>query len=222
MGTDAIINVNGDSVQTLEILFLTTLLTLLPTIVVMTTCFTRYVISFSFLRTAMGTNQVPPNTVLIGMAIILTLFTMRPTIETIEQVAYTPYVNDEITQSEFIERAAVPLKEFMLNQLELPALAIFAQLAGETMPQTYDEAVELPLTVVVPAFVSSELKQAFFIGFCLYIPFMLVDMVVACTLMSMGMIMLPPALISTPFKLLLFISVDGWNLLFTSLIQGIK
>ncbi|MFI3249640.1 MAG: flagellar type III secretion system pore protein FliP [Eubacteriales bacterium] len=222
MVSDAIINVNGDSVQTLEILFMLTMLSLLPTILVMTTCFTRYVISFSFLRTAMGTAAVPPNTVLISMAVILTLFTMRPTIEDIEQTAYTPYVNGLIGQEEFLDRATVPLKEFMLDQLEVEALSIFCQLSGEELPTTREGQLALPLLVVVSAFVASELKQAFFIGFCLYIPFMLVDMVVACTLMSMGMIMLPPSLISMPFKLLLFISIDGWNLMFTSLVRGIS
>ena len=222
MPTEAIINVNGANVQTLEILFLTTLLTVLPSLVVMMTSFTRYVIVFSFLRTAMGTQQTPPNMVLVGMALILTLFTMTPTLTTIQEEAYEPYVNEEITQAEFFDRAQVPLKDFMLRQTQISSLELYCDMSNVDIPASGEEATQLPMRVVIPAFVTTELKRAFEIGFLLYIPFMLIDMVVSSTLMSMGMIMLPPAMISTPFKLLLFIMLDGWQLLFSTLVQGYR
>lgn len=222
MPTDAIINVNGSNVQTLEILFLTTVLTLLPSLIVMMTSFTRYVVVFSFLRTAMGTQQTPPNMVLIGMALILTLFTMGPTINAVRESAYEPYRAEEITQSEFLDRAQVPLKEFMLRNTEVSSLELYCNMAGVALPENQEEAAELPLRVVMPGFVTTELKRAFEIGFLLYIPFMLIDVVVASALMSMGMIMLPPSMISAPFKLLLFILLDGWQLLFSTLVQGFR
>ena len=220
MPTDALINVNGDSVQTLEILFLTTILMLLPSLIIMMTSFTRYVVVFSFLRNAMGTQQTPPNTVLIGMALILTLFTMSPTLAAINEEAFAPYQAEEITQEEFFERAQVPLKRFMAGYTELQSTELYCNMAGVDMPETEEEATRLPLTVIIPAFVTSELKKAFTLGFLLYIPFLLIDMVVASTLMSMGMVMLPPSMISTPFKLLLFILLDGWQLLFSTLVRG--
>lgn len=217
---DGIININGDSVQTLQVIYLMTLLTLLPSIVVMMTSFTRYIISLSFLRTAMGTQQTPPNMVLIGIALFLTLFTMGPVLTQIKTEAYDPYVNEEITQEEFFEIAQKPLKEFMLRQTETSSLSLYCDLAGEDDPSTTEEAVALPLRVVVPAFMTSELKTAFQIGFYLYIPFLLIDVIVSSTLMSMGMVMLPPSMISTPFKLLLFISLNGWELVFSTLVRG--
>ncbi len=217
---DNLISINGDSVQTLEIIILTTLIMLLPSIVVMMTSFTRYIISLSFLRTALGTQQTPPNMVLVGIALFLTLFTMGPVIDQINQEAYTPYVNEEISQEEFFDRAQVPLKRFMADNLEASPLHLFCDLAGVERPETDEEMLALPLRVIVPAFVTTELKRAFTIGFYLYIPFLLIDVIVSSTLMSMGMIMLPPAMISTPFKLLLFISLNGWELLFSTLIQG--
>lgn len=222
MPTDALINVNGESVQTLEILFLTTVLMLLPSLIIMMTSFTRYVVAFSFLRTAMGTQQAPPNMVLVGMALVLTLFTMAPTLGSIKEDAFDPYTEGEITQEEFYQAAQVPLKDYMLRQTEIPSMALYCEMAGEPVPETEEEAAELPLQVIMPAFVTSELKTAFEIGFLLYIPFMLIDVIVSSTLMSMGMIMLPPAMISTPFKILLFIMLDGWHLLFSSLVRGIN
>ena len=219
---EGLININGDSVQVLEILFLTTMITLLPSLVVMMTSFTRYVISLSFLRTAMGTQNTPPNMVLVGLALFLTLLTMGPVLGRIQTEAYEPLVEDQITQMEFLERAAVPLKEFMLHNTEPGTLNMFCELAHVDAPETDEEAMELSLRIIVPAFMTCELKAAFLIGFLLYIPFMLIDVVVSSTLMSMGMIMLPPAMISTPFKLLLFISVNGWELMFSTLIQGVK
>ena len=218
---DGLININGGSVQTLEIIYLMTLLSLLPTAVVMMTSFTRYIISLSFLRTAMGTQQTPPNIILVGMALFLTLFTMSPIINQIGDEAFGPYTDGEITQEEFFSRAQVPLKSFMLRNTEASPLRMFCDLGGFQPPDNVEQGVrDLPLRVVVPAFTTSELKRAFEIGLYLYIPFLLVDVVVSTTLMSMGMIMLPPSMISTPFKLLLFITLDGWQLLFSTLVQG--
>ena len=192
---------------------------------VMMTSFARYIISLSFLRTAMGTQQTPPNLVLVGMALILTLFTMTPTLNDVKTTAFDPYVDGEIGQEEFFDRAQLPLKRFMLNNTEIGALELYCDMAGETAPATVEEleqSVDLPLLVIAPAFVTSELKAAFWIGFLLYIPFMLIDVIVSSTLMSMGMIMLPPSMISTPFKILLFVLLDGWSLLFSTLISTVK
>lgn len=216
---DGIININGDSVQALEIIILTTLITLLPSLVIMCSSFTRYVITLSFLRNAMGTQQTPPNMVLVGIALFLTLFTMGPVIDQVNEVAYTPYINEEITQDEFFDLAQVPLKEFMLRNTEPSSLNMFCDLAGVDSPDTEEGGVELPLRIVTPAFITTELKHAFEIGFYLYIPFLLIDIVVASTLMSMGMVMLPPSMISTPFKLLLFVSINGWEMVFSTLVQ---
>lgn len=219
---EGLININGGAVQTLEVLFLTTLITLLPSLLVMMTSFTRYIVSFSFLRTAMGTQQTPPNLVLVGLAIFLTMFTMNPVFTRIQTEAYDPYVAEEITQEVFLDRASVPLKEFMLNNTEWSTLEMFCDLAKIDLPANGEEAMGLSLRIIVPSFMTCELKKAFSIGFLLYIPFMLIDIVVSSTLMSMGMIMLPPAMISTPFKLLLFISVNGWELLFSTLVRSVR
>lgn len=223
MPTDGLININGDSVQSLEIIALTTLIALMPSLLVMMTSFTRYIISLSFLRTAMGTQQTPPNVVLVGIAIFLTLITMNPTLTRIQTEAWEPYTNEEIGAEEFVDRAALPLKQFMLDNLRWDTLEMYCELAHVDAPETRVQAEEeTPLRLIVPAFMTQELQRAFFNGFLLYIPFLLIDVIVASTLMSMGMIMLPPAMISTPFKLLLFISVNGWDLMFTSLIQGVN
>lgn len=218
--SDSLINVNGDSLQLLEVLFLTTMISLLPSLLVMMTSFTRYIISFSFLRSAMGT-QTPPNTVLVGIALVLTLLTMGPTLAEVQTEAYQPYAAEEITEQEFMDRASVPLKEFMLRNTETGTLEMYCDLAKVKMVEG-EEAIKLPMRVLIPAFVTCELKQAFLIGFLLYLPFMLIDIVVSSTLMSMGMIMLPPSMISTPFKLLLFVSLNGWELLFSSLIKSFR
>ncbi len=217
---EGLINVNGESVQTLEIIALTTLIMLLPSVVIMMTSFTRYIISLSFLRNAMGTQQTPPNMVLVGIAIFLTLFTMGPVLEQVNEQAYTPYVEERIDQEEFFRRAQAPLKSFMIRNTEPSSLRLFCDLGGVPEPATQQEAEEdLEMKVVVPAFMTSELRRAFEIGFYLYIPFLLIDIVVSSTLMAMGMIMLPPSMISTPFKLLLFITLNGWELLFSTLVQ---
>jgi flagellar biosynthetic protein FliP len=223
MPTDSLININGDSVQTLEVLFLTTMIALLPSMLVMMTSFTRYIISLSFLRTAMGTQQTPPNVVMVGIALFLTLITMNPVLTRIQTEAWEPYTNEEIGQEEFIDRASLPLKQFMLDNIKWDTLEMYCELAHIDVPETRAQAeAETPLRLIVPAFMTQELQRAFYTGFLLYIPFLLIDVIVSSTLMSMGMIMLPPAMISTPFKLLLFVSVNGWELMFSTLIQGVN
>ena len=206
---EGLININGDNVQVLQILALTTLISLLPSLLVMMTSFTRYIVSLSFLRTAMGT-----------------LLTMNPVLTQIQHDAWEPYTEQEISEEEFIERAQVPLKRFMLNNTEPSTLRMFCDLAHEDTPETDEELVEaapgMSLRLIVPSFMTCELKKAFLTGFLLYIPFLLIDVVVSSTLMSMGMIMLPPAMIATPFKLLLFVSLNGWDLMFSSLVQSVN
>ena len=216
---DLLTQLNGGSVPTLELIFLTTLVALLPTIVIMMTSFTRTIIILSFTRNAMGVQQAPPNMVLVGIALFLTLYIMSPVINRINDEAYQPYVNEEISQEEALERMVVPLKEFMLRNTEVNTMETFINLSRTPVkenPQDY------PLTVVVPAFMTSELKAGFTAGFLIYLPFLLVDIIVSTTLMSMGMVMLPPAMISMPFKLLLFVTVDGWELLFSSIVQSFR
>ena len=167
----------------------------------------------------MGVQQAPPNMVLVGIALFLTLYIMSPVINRINDEAYQPYVNVEISQEEALERMVVPLKEFMLRNTEVNTMETFINLSRTPVqenPQDY------PLTVVVPAFMTSELKAGFTAGFLIYLPFLLVDIIVSTTLMSMGMVMLPPAMISMPFKLLLFVTVDGWELLFSSIVQSFR
>lgn len=219
---DAIINVNGDQVQSLEIILFMGLLSILPSMVIMMTCFTRFIISLSFLRTAMGTQQTPPNMVLVGMALILTFFVMSPTLSRIYTEAYVPYTEGEIGMEEFLDTAQVPLKSFMANNADPSTIGIYCAMAQVPEPADYDNLdlkTQLPLRVILPAFITSELKQAFMIGFFIYLPFMLIDVVVSSTLMSMGMIMLPPSMISAPFKLLLFVTLNGWELLFSTLVR---
>ena len=206
----------------INIIFLTTLITLLPSLVIMMTSFTRYIVVFSFLRTAMGTQQTPPNMVLVGLALFLTLFTMSPVINEIQTEAFEPYEAGEIDQQEFLTRASVPLKNFMLEETEISTLGMYCEMAQVDMPADMEATKALPLRIVVPAFVTCELKRAFEIGFYLYIPFLLIDVIVASTLMSMGMVMLPPSMISMPFKLLFFIALDGWQLLFSTLVGGFR
>jgi flagellar biosynthetic protein FliP len=214
---DAFININGGQMQTLELILMLTVLSLLPSIIMMMTSFTRIIIVMSFLRNAMGLQQTPPNTVLVGIALFLTLFIMSPVIDQVNENAYIPYKNEEITATEAIERASAPMKTFMLKQTEVDTLDMFMEFSGDEVTEKYED---LPMTVIIPSFITSELKRAFIIGFLLFLPFLLIDIVVSSTLMSMGMIMLPPALISLPFKILLFITVNGWQLLFSTLIKG--
>ena len=228
---DSLINVNGEQVPTLDILLMLTIISLLPSLLLMMTSFMRTIIILSFLRTAMGVQQTPPNMVLVGISIFLTLFIMNPVISDINTQAYTPYKNNEITQEVALERAQVPLKRFMLRNTTDSSLRLFTDIAGQEVPDEadfeeqdayVDALMDMPMTVVIPSFMTSELKRAFTAGFLLYIPFLLIDIVVSSTLMSMGMMMLPPAMISMPFKLLLFITVDGWELLFKNIVTGFK
>ena len=192
---------NGGSVPTLDILLLLTFAALLPSVVVMMTSFTRTIIILSFTRNAMGVQQAPPNMVLVGIAMFLTLYIMSPVISRINEEAYQPYINEEITQEEAVERMVVPLKEFMVRNTYKSTLDNFVRMSNT---QVEDDVMDYPLTVIVPSFMTSELKRGFTAGFLIYLPFLLVDVIVSTTLMSMGMVMLPPAMISMPFKLLLF------------------
>ena len=211
------VNVNGKGVDTLQIIELFTIMALLPSILIMTTCFGRIIIVLSFLRNALGLQQTPPNQVLIGIALFLSLFIMRPVASQINTEAYQPYKEQKITQEQFIQKASGPMKEFMLKQTKKDDLNLFIDLSKTKDVKSINN---LSLTVIIPAFMTSELKRAFTIGFLIFIPFIIIDMIVSSTLMSMGMVMLPPAMISLPFKLLLFVLVDGWGLLFKSLVAG--
>ncbi len=214
---NALININGEGTPTLEILVMMTIIMLLPSIVVMMTSFTRIIIILSFTRNALGIQQTPPNMVLIGIALFLTLFIMDPVIDDVNQNAYQPYTEGTITQEEALERAEVPMKRFMLKQTEVSSVNLFIELADIEKPENMEE---LPMSVVVPSFMTSELKRGFMAGFLIFIPFLLIDIIVASVLMSMGMIMLPPATIALPFKLLLFVTVNGWELLFQAIVNG--
>ena len=194
-----------------------TALTFIPALVLMMSGFTRIIIVLSLLRQALGTQATPPNQVLIGLSLFLTFFVMGPTLDKIYDDAYLPYSRNQITMEEATTRGSAPLKDFMLKQTRESDLALFVRLARTERPKT---AADLPMRVIVPAFVTSELKTAFQIGFMIFIPFLVIDMVVASVLMSMGMMMLSPVLISLPFKLMLFVLVDGWNLIIASLVTS--
>lgn len=217
MNTDALVNINGNQVPTLEILVMMTVIMLLPSIVIMMTSFVRIIIILSFTRNALGIQQTPPNMVLVGMALFLTLFIMNPVLQDINTQAYEPYKNGELTQQEAIDTAIVPMKEFMLKQTEISARNLFVDMARIEVPE---EDRDLPMTVIIPAFMTTELKRGFTAGLLLFLPFLLIDIIVSSTLMSMGMIMLPPATIALPFKLLLFVTLNGWEMLFSSIVQG--
>lgn len=216
---ELITGLNGGNVPALDIIMLLTFAALLPSIVVMMSSFMRIIIILSFTRNAMGVQQTPPNMVLTGMALFLSLYIMSPVIGQINTVAYEPYKNGEITQQEAVSRMADPLKQFMLRNTEKDTLDHFVQMSKQ---EAKKDVKEYPLTVVVPAFMTSELKKGFLAGFLIYLPFLLIDIVVSTTLMSMGMVMLPPTMVSLPFKLLLFITVNGWELLFSSLVQSFR
>ncbi|MFV0440914.1 MAG: flagellar type III secretion system pore protein FliP [Lachnospirales bacterium] len=205
---------------TLQILFLTTLITLFPSILMMLTCFTRIIISMHFLRSALGTQQMPPNQILIGIALFLTIFLMGPTFTEINENAIKPLSSGEITQEEFLDEAMAPLREFMFRQIDNEDLYLFAQY--DNSDETYVSADDIPNRVVIPAFILGELKKGFIIGFLIYIPFLVIDMVVASILMAMGMMMLPPSLISLPFKIMFFVLSGGWNLVIESVIGSFR
>lgn len=199
-----------------KLLLLLTVLSLGPSILILMTSFTRIIVVLSFVRTSLGTQQMPPNQVLIGLALFLTFFVMAPTFSQVNDQALTPLFNEEINLEEAYNRAAVPFKEFMSEHTRQKDLELFLNYSGADRPETIKD---IPLTALVPAFAISELKTAFQIGFMIFIPFLVIDMVVASILMSMGMMMLPPVMISLPFKILLFVLVDGWYLIVKSLLQ---
>jgi flagellar biosynthesis protein FliP len=220
---DPIIGVNlGDGSQpvgasALSLLLLITVLSLAPAILVLMTCFTRIVIVLGFVRTSLGTQQMPPNQVLIGLALFMTMFVMAPTISQVNETALQPYLAGKMTQTEALQKASVPMKEFMYKHTREKDLLLFMNYTKTPKPAKYQD---IPITVLVPAYAISELKTAFQMGFMIFIPFLVIDMVVASTLMAMGMMMLPPVMISLPFKILLFVLVDGWYLVVKSLLTS--
>jgi len=204
-------------VTAVQILVLLSVLSLAPAVLTMVTGFTRIVIVLSFVRNAIGTPATPPNQIIIGLSLILTFFVMAPTWNTINQEAIQPYLGGQISQEQACQRAVVPIRQFMFRQTREKDLSLFVHLSQLDQPDTQDD---IPNYVLLPAFVISELKAAFQMGFVLFVPFLVIDMVVASTLMSMGMMMLPPSLISMPFKILLFVMVDGWHLVIRSLVES--
>jgi flagellar biosynthesis protein FliP len=209
--------VKVDSSNALQILLLIGGISILPAILFTVTGFTRILIVLSFVRSALGTQNTPPNQALIGIALFLTLFVMMPTISAIKKDAWDPYSKHAISTSQAISRAEEPLREFMFKQTRTQDLSLFVNLAHISQPQT---RAQIPTYVLIPAFIMSELKTAFEIGFLIFLPFLLIDLIVSSTLMSMGMIMLPPSFISLPFKILLFVLVDGWDLITNSLVKS--
>jgi len=207
----------GQLATTLEILLLLTVLSLAPAILIMLTSFTRTVIVLSFLKQALGTQQAPSNQLLIGLSLFLTFFIMSPVFQKINTNALQPYLNKQMKYKEALEKAAAPLKTFMLRQTRKKDIALFVHLSKEKRPRT---AMDISMPVLIPSFIISELKTSFEMGFFIFIPFLIVDLVVASVLLSMGMMMLPPVMISLPFKLLLFIMVDGWYLVIGSLARS--
>lgn len=208
-----------DVVASLQILLLLTVLALAPAILVLTTAFTRIVVVFSFLRSALSTQNMPPNQVLVGLALFLTFFIMRPTWVQVNDRALQPYLRGEITREQALEAAEEPMRAFMLRYTREKDLALFVNAAGIEAPNGPDD---VPFWVLVPAYAISELKTAFTMGFLIYVPFIVIDMVVATTLMSMGMLMLPPVMVSLPFKILLFVLVDGWHLVVQQLLLSFQ
>ncbi|MDT0159376.1 flagellar type III secretion system pore protein FliP [Bacillus sp. AG4(2022)] len=207
-----------DNVSTsIKMLLLLTVLSLAPSILILMTCFTRIIIVLSFVRTALATQQMPPNQVLVGLSLFLTFFIMAPTFQEVNEQALTPLFNDEINLEQAYEKASVPFKDFMSAHTRQKDLALFLEYSGAETPESIQD---IPLTALVPAFAISEIKTAFQIGFMIFIPFLVIDMIVASVLMSMGMMMLPPVMISLPFKILLFVLVDGWYLVVKSLLQS--
>jgi len=200
-----------------EIMILLTLLTFLPAIVISLSSFTRIIIVFHFLRQALGTQEAPSNQILIGLTLFLSFFVMNPTLTKMYNDAYTPWSKGEIDQFEALEKGAAPLKQFMLKSTREKDLKLFVDLSGAPKPKKVDD---ISMRAVIPAFMISEIKTAFQIGFVLFLPFLVIDMVVSSVLLSMGMMQLPPAMVSLPFKVLLFIMVDGWNLVITSLVKS--
>ncbi|MEH7337282.1 flagellar type III secretion system pore protein FliP [Priestia megaterium] len=202
-----------------QLLLLLTVFSVAPGILIMMTCFTRIVIVLSFVRTSLGTQQMPPNQILVGLSLFLTFFIMAPTFSQVNEQALQPLLKEKITLNQAYEKAAEPMKEFMSAHTRQKDLALFLEYADIDKPSSVQD---IPLTALVPAYAISELKTAFQIGFMIFIPFLIIDMIIASVLMSMGMMMLPPVMISLPFKILLFVLVDGWNLVVKSLLIGFQ
>lgn len=210
---------SGKAATVIQLLFILTILSLAPAILLMLTSFTRLVVVLSLLRHALGTQQMPPNQIIIGMSLFLTFFIMTPVWQKVNSEALQPYYEEQITGEQALAQAAIPVKDFMLRQVREKDLALFVKIAKENRPE---KPADVSMSVLIPSFVISELKTAFQIGFMIYLPFVILDMVVASILLSMGMMMLPPVMISLPFKLLLFVLVDGWSLIAGSLVQSFK
>lgn len=204
---------------TLQLVIILTVLTLAPAILIMLTSFTRIIVVMGFIRTSLATQQMPPNQVLIGLALFLTFFVMAPTFQEVNNKALQPYLAGEITQQAAFTNGMKPIREFMFQQTREKDLALFVKMSEIERPKNFDD---IPNYILIPSFIISELKTAFQIGFVIFVPFLIIDMVVASALMSMGMMMLPPMMISLPFKILLFVLVDGWNLVIQSLILSFK
>ncbi|MFT5594052.1 MAG: flagellar biosynthetic protein FliP [Oceanicoccus sp.] len=205
---------SGRYTVTIQILAIMSLLTILPTLVIMMTSFTRIIVVFSILRQALGLQQTPSNQILLGLAMFLSMFIMMPVFKVMNETAIQPYINEQIMPLEALEKASIPLREFMLAQIREDDLTLFVRLSGE---KNIASASETPFHILIPAFVTSELKTAFQIGFMLFIPFLIIDLVVASVLMAMGMMMLSPIIISLPFKIMLFVLVDGWAMVIGTL-----
>lgn len=206
--------------QTISTFLLLTALSIVPVLLIMTTSFTRIIMVLSFVRSALGTQQNPPNQVLLGLALFLTFFVMRPVYVDINQQALQPYEKNEITQAEFFEKSENRIKSFMYDQTREKDIRLFIELSDDKKEVPYKSYKDIPITVMIPAFIISELRTAFSIGFLLFLPFLIIDLVVSSILMSMGMMMLSPIMISLPFKLLLFVLVDGWYLVVESLVRS--
>lgn len=211
-GTD-----NQDLSQALQLIIMLTVLTLAPAILILLTSFTRIIVVLSFVRSSLGTQQMPPNQILIGLALFLTFFVMAPTLQEANREGLQPYMKGQITQQQAFKRGMAPMRAFMIKQTREKDLALFVKMSEMERPRNFND---IPNYVLIPSFVISELKTAFQIGFIIFIPFLVIDMVVASALMSMGMMMLPPMMISLPIKLLLFVLVDGWNLVIHSLMMS--
>jgi flagellar biosynthetic protein FliP len=210
---------SSGSANSLQMLLGLTIIALAPSILIMMTSFTRIIIVLSFIRNAMGLQQTPPNQVLVGIALFLTFFIMSPTINTIYKTAYQPLANNQITTEKACTNAMKPLRTFMFKNTETSSMNTFISMAGMKKPSSLSK---IPSQVLIPAFIISELKRAFLMGFLIYLPFLVIDIIVSSTLMSMGMIMLPPTMISMPLKLALFVLVDGWGLTVSSLVGSFK
>lgn len=211
------VNNPQEVVSTIKILMVMTVLTLAPAIMILMTSFTRIIIVFSFLRQALGTQQMPPNQLLVGLSLFLTFFIMGPAFDEVNSKAVQPYLEGKLPQEAALEAGLAPLRKFMFRQTKDEDLGLFVKLAKIQRPKT---RADVPTTVLIPSFIISELKTAFFIGFVIYLPFLVIDMVIASVLMAMGMMMLPPVVISLPFKIMLFLLIDGWSLLIGSMVQS--